>query len=82
MCRFLVIRGVNSDILSAATIAAMHARHPGLESIEVADQGHVPLLEGAEVVSYISRFVERCERHHNEIGVGTSSLDGTLTNKA
>lgn len=69
----LVIRGVNSDILSAATIAAMQARHPGLESIEVADQGHVPLLEGAEVVSYISRFVERCERHHNEIG-GTHRL--------
>jgi len=57
----LVIRGANSDILSAATVATMRARHPGLELIEVADQGHVPLLEGAEVVSYIGRFVERCD---------------------
>ena len=57
----LVIRGANSDILSATTVATMRARHPGLELIEVADQGHVPLLEGAEVVSYIGRFVERCD---------------------
>jgi len=57
----LVIRGANSDILSVTTVATMRARHPGLELIEVADQGHVPLLEGAEVVSYIGRFVERCD---------------------
>ena len=41
----LAIRGANSDILSAATVAAMHERHPGMESIEVADEGHVPMLD-------------------------------------
>jgi pimeloyl-ACP methyl ester carboxylesterase len=55
----LVIRGANSDILSSATVDAMKARHPNLESIEVADQGHVPLLEG-ELIGRIAAFVERC----------------------
>jgi pimeloyl-ACP methyl ester carboxylesterase len=58
----LVIRGAKSDILSAPTLNAMRARHPGLESIEVPDQGHVPLLEGAEIVRRITVFVEKCER--------------------
>jgi len=58
----LVIRGARSDILSAATLNAMRARHPGLESIEVADQGHVPLLEGADLIQRVAVFVEKCER--------------------
>jgi pimeloyl-ACP methyl ester carboxylesterase len=55
----LVIRGTNSDILSSATVDAMKTRHSNLESIEVADQGHVPLLEG-ELIGRIATFVERC----------------------
>jgi pimeloyl-ACP methyl ester carboxylesterase len=58
----LVIRGTNSDILSAVTLKAMRARHPDLESIEVPDQGHVPLLEGAELLRRINSFVLECER--------------------
>jgi pimeloyl-ACP methyl ester carboxylesterase len=58
----LVIRGAKSDILSASTLNAMRALHPGLESIEVPDQGHVPLLEGAALVRRITAFVEKCER--------------------
>jgi pimeloyl-ACP methyl ester carboxylesterase len=57
----LVVRGARSDLLSAETVAAMAAHHPGLESIEVADQGHVPLLEG-ELVGRIVDFVGACER--------------------
>lgn len=55
----LVIRGANSDILSAATLAAMAVRHPGMETIEVPGQGHVPLLEG-DVVSRVRDFVIKC----------------------
>jgi pimeloyl-ACP methyl ester carboxylesterase len=58
----LVIRGDRSDILSAATLNAMRARHPSLESIEVPDQGHVPLLEGDDLIRRITAFVEKCER--------------------
>jgi pimeloyl-ACP methyl ester carboxylesterase len=58
----LVVRGGRSDILSAATLNAMRALHPNLESIEVPDQGHVPLLEGTELIWRITAFVEKCER--------------------
>jgi pimeloyl-ACP methyl ester carboxylesterase len=58
----LVIRGANSDILSAATVTAMHARHLKLKSIEVPDQGHVPLLEGRNLLLHVSEFVNACEK--------------------
>ena len=36
----LAIRGANSDLLSAETLAAMQAAHPGLEAATVPEQGH------------------------------------------
>lgn len=57
----LVIRGANSDVLSAATLDAMRTRHPNLQTIEVVDQGHVPLLEGAELLQRIAAFIEKCD---------------------
>ena len=57
----LLIRGARSDILSEATLNIMRARHPDLESIEVPDQGHVPLLESAELIRRIGAFVEKCD---------------------
>jgi pimeloyl-ACP methyl ester carboxylesterase len=59
----LVIRGANSDILSAATVAAMGARHPAMEWIEVPDQGHVPQFNGT-VISRVIEFVAKCEAHN------------------
>jgi pimeloyl-ACP methyl ester carboxylesterase len=56
----LVIRGANSDLLSAETVAAMRARRKEMDIIEVPDQGHAPLLEG-RLVRQIVEFVEKCE---------------------
>ena len=57
----LVIHGTRSDILSAPTVAAMAERHPGMQTIEVADQGHVPLLEGEDIIQRIVEFVTACD---------------------
>ena len=57
----LVIRGANSDILSAATAREMQKRHPDLRIMEVPDQGHVPLLDEPDLINRIVAFVERCE---------------------
>jgi pimeloyl-ACP methyl ester carboxylesterase len=58
----LVIHGAKSDILSAATVAAMAARHAGLQTIEVADQGHVPLLDSDDIIRRILDFAAACDR--------------------
>jgi pimeloyl-ACP methyl ester carboxylesterase len=57
----LVIRGENSDILSSATVDEMRAHHPAMETIEIADQGHVPLLDSPDLIRRIVEFVARCE---------------------
>jgi pimeloyl-ACP methyl ester carboxylesterase len=57
----LVIRGENSDLLSAATLAAMAARHAGMETIEVPGEGHVPLLDGEDMVRRLVQFVTTCD---------------------
>jgi pimeloyl-ACP methyl ester carboxylesterase len=57
----MVIRGGNSDILSAATVEAMRAHRSSLDVVEVPDQGHAPLLEGTEIIGRIASFAEACE---------------------
>jgi pimeloyl-ACP methyl ester carboxylesterase len=57
----MVIRGENSDLLTAETVEAMAQRHSGLERLDVADQGHAPLLAEADTIERIAAFVGRCE---------------------
>ncbi|EAQ01705.1 predicted hydrolase or acyltransferase [Pseudooceanicola batsensis HTCC2597] len=53
-----VIRGANSDLLSAATVREMARRHPGLIEAEVPDRGHIPFLDEPEAVDALTRWLE------------------------
>jgi pimeloyl-ACP methyl ester carboxylesterase len=57
----MVVRGANSDILSAATVQAMRERHRSLEVVEVADEGHAPRLSDVDTAGRIAAFVAGCE---------------------
>ncbi len=55
----LVIRGANSDILSAETLARMREEHPGLAALELANRGHAPFLTEPEALAAIDAFLGR-----------------------
>jgi pimeloyl-ACP methyl ester carboxylesterase len=57
-----VVRGANSDLLSAETLARMRERRPDLIVAEVPDRGHVPFLDEPEALSALEALLARVER--------------------
>jgi pimeloyl-ACP methyl ester carboxylesterase len=54
-----ILRGENSDLLSAQTVAEMAVRHPGLDATIVPDRAHVPFLDEPEARAAIERWLVR-----------------------
>src|SRR5262249_51828501 len=57
----MVVRGTNSDILSAATVQAMRERRRSRGGGEVAEGGPAPRLSDAATASRIAAFVASCD---------------------
>lgn len=53
-----VIRGANSDLLTADCVARMQAMRPDLIVAQVPDRAHVPFLDEPEAVGAIHRWLE------------------------
>ncbi|WP_019939270.1 alpha/beta fold hydrolase [Bordetella sp. FB-8] len=56
-CPVLIVRGAESDLLSAATLAQMRARNTRSTSIEFAGVGHAPTLMTPEQIEPIAAFL-------------------------
>jgi pimeloyl-ACP methyl ester carboxylesterase len=57
----LAIRGANSRLLSAATLAEMARRGSRVQIITVEGQGHAPLLHTAGLPQLVDAFLQRAE---------------------
>jgi len=55
----LTIRGGNSDILSAETLAEMVRRRPDMARVTVPNRGHAPFLDEPAAVAAIDEFLAR-----------------------
>jgi pimeloyl-ACP methyl ester carboxylesterase len=56
-----LIRGGNSDLLSADAAAQMRARRPDMIFAEVPGRGHIPFLDEPEAVAAIEAWLKLCK---------------------
>ncbi|WP_424976064.1 alpha/beta fold hydrolase [Dinoroseobacter sp. S124A] len=52
-----IIRGANSDLLSAETVAEMTRRRPDMIVAEVPDRAHIPYLDEPESIAALRAFI-------------------------
>lgn len=57
----LIIRGANSDILSASTLVKMAEVKPGLATATIPGRGHAPLLNEPASLAAIGEFLRRVD---------------------
>ncbi len=53
----LVVRGANSDLLAAETVARMQTMKPDMKSVDVPGRGHAPLLNEPDSIAAIDAFL-------------------------
>ncbi len=54
----LILRGANSDLLSAPTLEKMLEMHPGDRAITIADTGHAPMIMDVPTVTAVCDFLK------------------------
>jgi pimeloyl-ACP methyl ester carboxylesterase len=64
----MVIRGENSDLLSAATVQLMTRAHPALVTHTVPKEGHAPLLRDQQTIGAIADFLAQSDARHLQAG--------------
>ena len=57
-CPTLLVRGADSDLLSAATARAMGERGPKARCVEFAGVGHAPTLVADDQVACVRQFLQ------------------------
>ncbi len=58
----LILRGAQSDLLSAATLEKMLAMHPADRAITIADTGHAPMIMDVPTVNAVCNFLLEAEQ--------------------
>ncbi len=53
----LILRGANSDLLSAETVTKMVATHPQAMALTIADTGHAPMIFDAPTINAVVAFL-------------------------
>ncbi len=64
-CPTLALRGVESDLLSADTLAQMTERGPRARAAEIPATGHAPMLMDADQIGLVRAFLEEGKRATN-----------------
>ncbi len=80
----MVLRGENSDLLSAATVTEMERRHPAMTSLVVPGEGHAPWLRDTMTIGAVRDFLVRADAHSAHAGgaVGAHTAAPTQTSPA
>lgn len=52
-----VLRGANSDILSARTVAEMRHHRPNMVHVDIANRGHAPLMDEPEAIDALEKWL-------------------------
>jgi len=70
----MVLRGENSDILTAETVEEMRRRHPAMATVTVANQGHAPLLKDAPTIEAVRHFLSAVDAGRQYAGLASATV--------
>jgi pimeloyl-ACP methyl ester carboxylesterase len=79
--RVLLVRGAQSDLLTAATARAMAQRGPGVHCVEFEGVGHAPTFVAAGQVALLRRFFWGEDRLPSTMNLAEQAQEGVYENR-